>query len=264
MRLRSSLSLMAVGFILSTPVFAQNAPDGASLAPPQPMDGRGQAPGPAGPQMPVVTQTSRIHTFNAGPDGQVRSLYLQNGSVVNVSPDLGRQLSTQAHKGARITVTGSRSIVNGQPILMANQVTMNSQTYIAQLRGGPDGSFNSGPDAGPRVGPDAGRVTIPPPPPAPDARVNGPEGPRGPRPGLGAGAPPPPPGGPVARNTGGPGVPPPPPGQRGPAAPLGGPGAGDMPAPPPAPGSAAGRRGPANPAPDTNTTAPPPQPPPSR
>lgn len=267
MRLRSSLPLMAVGLILSTPVFAQNAPDGALPAPPQPMSGRGEAPGSAVPQMPVVTQTSRIRAFNAGPDGQVRSLYLQNGSVVNVSPELGRQLSTQAHKGARITVTGSRSTVNGQRILMANQVTMNSQTYTAQLRGGPDGSLNGGgPDAGPRFGPDAGRGTIPPPPPAPDARVNGPEGPRGPRPGRGPGAPPPPPGGPVARNAGGPRVPPPPPGQRPPAAPLGGPGQGDMPAPPPAPGSPSGQRGPANqaPTPDTNTTAPSPQPPPSR
>ena len=249
MRLRSSLPLMAVALILSTPGFAQNAPDGALPAPPQPMGGRGEVPGPAGPQMPVVTQTSRIRAFNAGPDGQVRSLYLQNGSVVNVSPDLGRQLSTQAHKGARITVTGSRSTVNGQRILMANQVTMNSQTYTAQLRGGPDGSLNGGgPDAGPRVGPDAGRGMIPPPSPAPDARVNGPEGPRGPRPGRD------------------PGAPPPPPGQRPPAAPLSAPGQGDMPAPPPAAGSPAGQRDPANPAqtPDMNTTAPPPQPPPSR
>ena len=138
MRLRSSLPLMAVALILGTPVFAQNAPDRALPAPPQPMGGRGEAPGPAGPQMRVVTQTSRIRAFNARPDGQVRSLYLQNGSVVNVSPDLGRQLSTQAHKGARITVTGSRSTVNGQRILMANQVTMNSQTYTAQLREGPE------------------------------------------------------------------------------------------------------------------------------
>ena len=246
MRLRSSLPVVSIGLILSTPVFAQNTPDGVVPAPPRPISDRGQAPRPAGPQMLVVTQTSRVRAFNAGPDGQVRSLYLQNGSVVDISPELGRQLSTQAHKGARITVTGSRSIVDGQRILMAKQVTMNSQTYSAQLRGGPDGGLNGAPDAGARVGPDGGHGTISPPPPTPDARVNGSGGPLGPQPGRGPGAPPPPPGGTVARNADGPRIPPPPPGQAAPA----------------------DQRGTVNPSPaqtpDPNTTARIPQPPPSR
>ena len=91
MHLRFALPLATFGFIPSGPLFAQNAPDGAISAPP-PMANRSQAPGLVGPQMAIVTQSSRIRAFNAGPDGLVRSLFLQNGNVVNVSPDLGRQL----------------------------------------------------------------------------------------------------------------------------------------------------------------------------
>ncbi len=41
----------------------------------------------------IVTQSSRIRAFNPAPDGQIRSLYLSNGDVVNLSPGLSQQLS---------------------------------------------------------------------------------------------------------------------------------------------------------------------------
>lgn len=265
MRLRSTLPLMAVGLILSTPAFAQNAPDGALPQPPQPPRGPSQA---TGPHSQLTTQSSRIRAFNAGPDGQVRSLYLQNGSVVNVSPDLGRQLSTQTHKGTRITVTGSRSMVNGQRILAANQISINSQTYTAQLQGGPEANFQGGPDRGPRVGRIGEPGMMPPPHPGPDARVDGPKGPRGPRPERRPGTPPPPPpGGPDAHIVGGRPVPPPPPNGGGHGTLPNAAGHGDVPMPPPAPGDPAGQPGQGTPNPaqtsDPNSAAPIPQRPPA-
>ena len=260
--LRFALPLAIFGFILSGPLFAQKAPDGALPAPLLPMANRNQAPGLVGPQMAIVTQSSRIRAFNAGPDGLVRSLFLQNGNVVNVSPDLGRQLSTQAHQGSRIRVTGARSVVNGQGIIMANQITVNSQTYTAQLERGSGGDLNDGPDAGPRVGPNGGRGRMQPPPP--DARVNGPEGPHGPRLERGPGALPQPPVGAEVPNASGRNAPPPPPNQSAPVTPPNGSVQRTVPSPPAAPAVPAGQQG-ANPIPAQapGTTLPPPQPPPS-
>ena len=266
MGFRSTFPTVAIGLVLSTAAFAQNAPDGA--APPPPLGGQAQGPIGFNSQIPSVTQSSRIRAFNAGPEGQVRSLYLQNGSVVDVSPDLGRQLSTQAHKGARVRVTGSHSNVNGQQIIMANQITLNLQAYTARFLGEPDGHAGIGPDGARREGPDGNPGTPPPPPPS--ARLNGPGEAWGPRPGRGL-VPPPPPSGPDAqrgaRAQGGP--PPPPLGQ---GAPLAGSQSGPTPPPPtrgdppvqpgsdtqtPPPPGTPGQAKPNQPAtPDTNNPAP--------
>jgi hypothetical protein len=87
---------------------------------------------PAGStQLPVVTESSRIRAFNPGPAGEVRSLYLQNGSVVDVTPALGGQLGAAVRKGERITVTGTKSEINGQSIVGATSIRLNEQTLSA-------------------------------------------------------------------------------------------------------------------------------------
>jgi hypothetical protein len=125
----SLLRMTALGLAFSSVALAQSSPP-----PPSP-----PAAGPpivsaapaASPQLPVVTQSSRVRAFNAGPTGEVRSLYLQNGSVVDVTPALGGQLGPAVRKGEKITVTGTKSEINGQSLVEAGSVRMNDQTFSA-------------------------------------------------------------------------------------------------------------------------------------
>jgi hypothetical protein len=94
-------------------------------------------------QLPIVTQSSRVRAFNAGPSGEVRSLYLQNGSVVDVTPALGGQLGPAVRKGEKVTVTGAKSEVNGQPLLEAVSIRLNDQMFSA----GAPSAIPSGPGA---------------------------------------------------------------------------------------------------------------------
>lgn len=178
-----SLSTFLMGLALSGTALAQVPPSAGAtnltLPPPPPSVAS------------TVTQSSRIRAFHPGQDGQVKSLYLSNGSVVDLPPDMG-PLGTQIKKGERISVSGLRSNVNGQTILAANSVTVNGQTFVSR----------------PRLVPVAGANMLPPPPPPPGAPNGpprrgardmarlGPQGP-GPRDAAGAGprpgdAPPPP------------------------------------------------------------------------
>jgi hypothetical protein len=110
--------------------FAQSPPP----APP-PTPAAAPASMPAAPvassQLPVVTQSSRVRAFNAGPGGEVRSLYLQNGSVVDLTPALGGQLGPAVRKGEKISVTGTKSVINGQSLVEAASVRLNDQTFFA-------------------------------------------------------------------------------------------------------------------------------------
>lgn len=195
MNISSTLRVTALGLVLSSRVFAQNPPP---IPLPTPPNTLGATPTPSGFTSPLrrVTQSSRIRAFNAGPDGEVRSLYLQNGSVVDVTPDLGRQLGLSVRRGERITVSGAKSEIDGQSLLEASSIRLNDQTF----------SSNALPLGAPRLG--ALAEGVPPPPPGtpkeplpPSPRSRGRAVPPAPC-GVLADAPPPPP------NTGGP--PPPP------------------------------------------------------
>lgn len=142
----------------------------------------------------AITQNSRVLAFNAGLDGQVRSIYLTNGSVVDVSSSFGPGFSSQIHKGTRIRIVGSRTVVNGQSIVTPQQLTIGQQSFVTEPNLGPNRQ------AGLMRPPNGGPGMLP--PPGGMNRVRrGPEG--GP---MRAGMSPPPPAGP-----GGPGMPPPPP-----------------------------------------------------
>ena len=204
-----SLKTLVAGLALSASALAQAPPPRG----PSPL--LGQVPGsPIGTPMPVqpgqpVTQSSRIRAFNPGPDGQVRSFYLSNGNVINLSPDLSRQIGVAVTKGERVTVSGVRSKVNGQTVVAAISLTLHGQTFVGQpdlaqivgpgrLPPPPPAGRKLGP--GPRGGMDMARVgpqgppangpepNGPPPPPPPPSR-----GPRSPRPDRSSPAPPPPP-----------------------------------------------------------------------
>lgn len=86
---------------------------------------------PVAAQLAVITQSSRIRAFNPGPGGEIRSLYLQNGSVIDVTPGLGGQLGPAVRKGAKITVTGTQSEINGQSVVEAASIRLNDQTFAA-------------------------------------------------------------------------------------------------------------------------------------
>ena len=130
MYIPTSLRITALGLALSSVAFAQSPPP---AAPTPPADGAANMPAaPASSsQVPIVTQSSRIRAFNAGPGGELRSLYLQNGSVVDLTPALGGQLGSAVRKGQKITVTGMKSEINGQSLVEAASVRLNDQTFSA-------------------------------------------------------------------------------------------------------------------------------------
>jgi hypothetical protein len=152
MNIASCLQVTAFGLALSSVAFAQSPPP----APPPPPAGATDST-PVAPQLAFVTQSSRVRAFNPGPGGEVRSLYLQNGSVIDVTPGLGGQLGPAVRKGEKITVTGTQSEINGQSVVEAASIRLNDQTFAA-----------NSPSAVP-VTPPPG---APPPPPAPASRKN--------------------------------------------------------------------------------------------
>jgi hypothetical protein len=192
MNIPSSLRIATLGLAFSSVAFAQRPP---SAPPSSPADGPPTVPAaPAASLHPVVTQYSRVRAFNAGPSGEVRSLYLQNGSVVDVTPALGGQLGPTVRKGEKIAVTGTKSEVNGQSLLEAASINLNGQPFSA----GPPSSLPPRPDV-------IAQAAVPPPPGTPQAPPP-PRRKKTPAPcSVSADAPPPPPGGMV------PPPPPPPP-----------------------------------------------------
>jgi hypothetical protein len=118
MNIPSSLRVSAIGLALGSVAFAQSPPPGGA---------------PVAPPPTFITQSSRVRAFNPGPGGEVRSLYLQNGSVINVTPGLGGQLGPAVHKGAKITVTGTQLEINGQSVVEAASIRLNDQTFAANL-----------------------------------------------------------------------------------------------------------------------------------
>ena len=171
MNTRLSLQVFVSGLLLAVSAFAQAPPSNALPAAPQSV--------PAGAQAATVEQSSRIRAFNTDPGGTLRSLYLSNGSVVDVPPELGRQIAVPVRKGERVTVSGPRSKVNGEVMLAANRITMDGRSYIATPAG-----------VGAPLPPPAPPAMPGPPPPPPNAMAGNPPPPP-PPPLPGAGAPPP-------------------------------------------------------------------------
>jgi hypothetical protein len=202
MHIPSFLKISALGFAISSVAFAQSP----TPAPPPPPAVPLLAPSaPIPPQLSMVTESSRVRSFNAGPGGEVRSLYLQNGSVIDLAPGLGGQIGSAVRKGEKITVTGTKSEINGQSLVEAASVRLNDQTFSASAPASgaladrvappPPGAPQPPPPSAPRR---RNRVAAPapcgatadaPPPPA------GPDGPPPPPPGFEAGPPPAPPSG---------------------------------------------------------------------
>ena len=196
-----SFSTLVVGLTLGASALAQAPGPGAPPNPPSAQIGAASS---------FVRQSSRIRAFNPGPDGQLRSLYLSNGSVVDLPPDLSLTMSSSVRKGERVSVSGLRSTSNGQIVLTANSVTLNGQTFVSRpgpgaVAGGdrpappPPGA---GPGREPRRGPDMARSGPPSPgadglgqpPPPPRLRGPAPACPQGQQPPVpaGGGAPLPP------------------------------------------------------------------------
>ena len=128
MNIPSSLKITALGLGLSYVAFAQSPVPTPPAPPAVPHDA---ATAFTSQQLPTVTQSSRVRAFNAGPGGEVRSLYLQNGSVVNLAPGLGGQIGSAVRRGEKITVTGTKSDINGQSLVEAASVRLDEQTFSA-------------------------------------------------------------------------------------------------------------------------------------
>jgi hypothetical protein len=127
MNIPSPLLITALGLAFSSVAFAQSPPP----TPPPPSAEVPVSTPAALSQLPLVTQSSRVRAFNVGPGGEIRSLYLQNGSVVDVTPALGGQLGLALRKGEKITVTGTKSEINGQSLVEAASFRLNGQTLSA-------------------------------------------------------------------------------------------------------------------------------------
>lgn len=204
MQIPSSLKITVLGLIFSSVAFAQS-PVPAPPTPAAPPLDAGAAPSPPQQQLSMVSESSRVRAFSAGPGGEVRSLYLQNGSVVDLEPGLGGQLGPAVRKGQKITVTGTKSEINGQSLVEAATVRLNDQTFAANVSApGPLAEGATPPPPGAPQAPTApaprrrkraaapapcGATLDTPPPPT------GPDGPPPPPPGFEAGPPPPPPSG---------------------------------------------------------------------
>ena len=157
----------ALGLAFSSVALAQSPPP----APPSPpADGPPSVPAAPvpSPQLPVVTQSSRVRAFNAGSSGEVRSLYLQNGSVVDLTPALGGQLGPAVRKGEKITVTGTKWEINGQSLVEAASVRLNDQTFSANAP--PSVPPGLGTLAEGAVPPQSGAPQAPSPAPSPQRR----------------------------------------------------------------------------------------------
>ena len=147
---RITLNSVAAGLLLTSSVFAQ--------APPPPSG-------------PTITESSRVRAFNVCPGGEICSLYLTNGSVVDVGPGIGSRLTAAIGRGTRLTVTGTRAEVKGQVIVAANQITVNGQRFdAARLDAGSVSATAAAPPPPPAGGPGGpppppGRADGPPPPP---------------------------------------------------------------------------------------------------
>ena len=201
MYISSSLKITALGLALSSMAMAQS-PSPTPPAPPAGSPNLAPASSPA-EQLPSITETSRVRAFNAGPGGVMRSLYLQNGSVIDLSPELGGRLGPAVRKGDKLTVTGIRSEINGQSLVEATTVQLNHRTFstnLTALRPPTEASAPPPPGAPPVPPAPAprrrGRGVAPPPcgatPNAPPS--TGPDqAPPPPPPGLEVGPPPPPP-----------------------------------------------------------------------
>ena len=157
MNIPAFLRITALGLALTSVASAQTP---SPTPPPPPADAPPRLPiaATAASQLPVVTQSSRVRAFNPGPSGEVRNLYLQNGSVVDVAPALGGQLGAAVRKGEKITVTGTKSENNGQSLLEAASIRLNDQTFSANA----PYAIPSGPGA-------LAEGAVPPPPGAPQA-----------------------------------------------------------------------------------------------
>ena len=178
--------ITTIGLALGSVAFAQSPPP---TPPTSPADGPPNVPAtPAAfSQPPVVTQSSRVRAFNVEPSGKVRSLYLQNGSVVDVTPALGGQLGPAVRKGEKITVIGTKSEINGQSLLEAASIRLNDQTFSANAPSSAPGS--PGALAEGAAPPPPGTPQAPPPAPSPRRRKKA----AAPDPcGVAADAPPPP------------------------------------------------------------------------
>ena len=202
MHIASPLKFTALGLVLSSVAFAQS-PTPESPTPPSIPPAAAPASTPQ--QLSMVTEFSRVRAFNAGPGGEVRSLYLQNGRVVDLAPGIRGQLGAAVRKGEKITVTGTKSEINGQSLVEAASVRLNDQTFSTSgsapgpLADGvappPPGAPQPPPAAAPRR---RNRAAAPAPcnasadaPPLPAGQ----DGPPPPPPGFEAGPPPPPPSG---------------------------------------------------------------------
>lgn len=141
-------------------------------------------PSPAAPEASAVQpvkHTSRISAVVYGPQGELQAIVLRDGIAVSVPPDLGLRLRPAIARGTRVQVSGSQQYINGQPMMAAQSVLANGQSFVASQ---PPQSFGAGP-------------AVNPPPPAPCGSAPPPPPPNGvsvpPPPSPGAGAPPPPP-----------------------------------------------------------------------
>lgn len=157
MHIPSSLRITAFTLGLGSIALAQTPPPPPPLAPSLSATASNatSTSSPAS-QLAVVTQSSRIRAFNVGQGGEVRSLYLQNGSVINVAPGLGGQVGQAVRKGEKVTVTGTKSEINGQSLVEASSIRLNDQTFSAT----PPSGFPLAPVV-------LAQGTVPPPPDAP-------------------------------------------------------------------------------------------------
>ncbi len=125
MKPNHALLITALSPVLALAASAQNP----SAPPPPPPAAYGGSP-----MSTAATYSGRISAVVYGPQGEVQALALRNGVAVSLPPDLGAQLQTAIVRGTRVQVSGTKRVIAGQTSLLAQSLTANGQTMLANPR----------------------------------------------------------------------------------------------------------------------------------
>lgn len=107
-----------------------------------------------------VSDNSRVQSIVYAPRGEVQALVLRDETVVTLPPDLGSQMGNLISRGTALHVTGQQQLIGGQKQIVAQNIQIGGQNFIASA---------PAPPPGPRPRRNRPGIQPPPPPPLPPA-----------------------------------------------------------------------------------------------
>jgi hypothetical protein len=106
-----------------------------------------------------VSDDGRVQSIVYAPRGEVQAVVLRDETVVTLPPDLGSQVGSVISRGTTLHVTGQQQLIGGQKQIVAQNIQIGSQKFVASA---------PAPLPGPRPRRNRPGVQPPPPPPQPE------------------------------------------------------------------------------------------------